>query len=60
MQQVEITIEAGVPTIKVKGAKGASCRELTWKLEQLLGEKTSMEPTKEMYEQTSQTAKASY
>jgi len=58
MQQVEITIEGGVPTIKVKCVKGKACKDITRALEKALGETKSSTPTQEMYEQARQTAKA--
>jgi hypothetical protein len=60
MQQVEITIEGGVPTIKVKCVKGQACKDITRALEAALGEAKDSKPTKEMYEQAKQTVKASY
>lgn len=58
MQQVEITIENGVPTVKVKCVKGQACKDLTRALEAALGEAQESKPTAEMYEQ--QTAKVSH
>lgn len=60
MQQIEITIEGGVPTIKVKCVKGQACKDITRALEAALGETKESTPTKEMYEKATQTAKASY
>jgi hypothetical protein len=60
MQQVEIIIEGGTPTIKVKCVKGKACKDITRALEAALGESKSSKPTGEMYEKASQTAKASY
>jgi len=55
MQEVEITIEGGVPKVEVKCVKGSECKRLTRELEKKLGEVKSDKPTKEMYEQTRQT-----
>jgi len=60
MQQVTITIEAGTPTVSVKGVKGKSCKDITKALEAALGETKESKPTGEFYEQAKQTAKASY
>ncbi len=57
MQQVEITIEGGTPTVKVKCVKGQACKDLTRALEAALGDVRESAPTKEMYEQAKQTAK---
>lgn len=59
MQQVEIIIEGGSPTIRVRGCKGKSCKDLTRALEAALGETEGSTPTAEFYEQASQTTKAS-
>jgi hypothetical protein len=59
MQQVEITIENGTPTIKVRGCKGKSCKDLTRDLEKALGDAETTTPTAEFYEKASQTNKAS-
>ena len=37
MQQVEIIIEGGTPTVKVKCVKGKSCKDITKALEAALG-----------------------
>jgi hypothetical protein len=58
MQQVEITIEGGVPTVKVKCVKGKGCKDITRALESALGETTKSTPTKEMFERAEQHAKA--
>ena len=58
MQQVEITIVDGTPTIKVRGCKGKSCKDLTRDLEKALGETDTSTPTAEFYEQARQTTKA--
>ncbi len=55
MQQVRITIEKGVPTIMVTGAKGKNCKDLTRALEAALGDTAKSTPTREMYEQAKQT-----
>ena len=60
MQQVEIIIQGGVPTVKVNCVKGRSCKDITRALEKALGETKTSKPTAEMYEQTQQTTKASY
>jgi len=60
MQQVEIIIEGGSPTVKVRGCKGPACKALTKDLEAALGEVKETQPTTEMYEQAKQNAKASY
>ena len=60
MQQVIVTIEAGVPTIRVSGVKGKGCKDLTRDLETALGGARKSRPTQEMYEKQSQKAKASY
>jgi len=60
MQQVEIIIEGGTPTVKVKCVKGGACKDITRALEAALGETTESKPTKEMYEQTNERIKASY
>jgi hypothetical protein len=60
MQQVEIIIEGGVPTVKVKCVKGRACKDLTKALEAALGEVKESKPTAEMYEQAKQVNKASY
>jgi Protein of unknown function (DUF2997) len=59
MQQVEIIIDGGTPTIKVRGCKGKSCKDLTRGLEAALGEVDDSKPTAEFYEQAKQTTKAS-
>lgn len=59
MQQVEITIENGVPTIKVKCVKGQACKDLTKALEAALGDTKEWKPTPELYEQAQQIVKAS-
>lgn len=49
----EITViidEQGNPQISVAGAKGATCKTLTAKLEAALGNTTSDTKTKEFYE----------
>lgn len=54
MQQVEITIENGTPTIKVKCVKGQTCKDITKALEAALGDVRDSTPTAEMYEQAKQ------
>ncbi len=59
MQQiVQITIEAGVPTIHVQGVKGKSCKDITKALEKALGETKDSKSTGEFYEQAKQTTQA--
>jgi hypothetical protein len=58
MQQVEIIIEGGTPTVKVKCVKGRKCKDLTAALEAALGDAAESKPTTEMYEQEKQTVKA--
>jgi hypothetical protein len=58
MQQVEIIIENGTPTIKVKCVKGKTCKDLTRELEAALGDTAKSTPTAEMYEQAKQESKA--
>lgn len=60
MQQVEITIEAGTPTVKVKCVKGRACKDITRALEAALGEAQTSVATSEMYEQIKQENKAGY
>jgi hypothetical protein len=57
MQQVIITIENGVPTIEVKGAKGKSCKDITKALEANLGDVAETKATGEMYEQQNNQAR---
>lgn len=60
MQQVEIIIEGGSPTVKVRGCKGKACKDLTKGVEQALGDVQETTATAEFYEkQVSQTTKAS-
>lgn len=50
-QQLEITIDAdGKVTIKVAGAKGGQCLDITKPLEDALGEVKQREYTPEFYE----------
>jgi hypothetical protein len=58
MQQVEIIIEDGTPTVKVKCVKGKACKDLTRDLEAALGNASKSTPTAEMYEQAKQESKA--
>jgi hypothetical protein len=58
MQQVEIIIENGSPTVMVKCVKGKSCKDITKALEAALGNAVKSTPTAEMYEQANQTTKA--
>jgi hypothetical protein len=60
MQQVEIIIEGGQPTVKVKCVKGKACKDLTKQLEAALGDVQGSKPTPEMYEQAKQTNKVSH
>lgn len=60
MQQVIVTIEGGLPTIRVVGCKGKSCKDLTRDLEAALGGTQRTRPTQEMYEKQNQKAKAGY
>lgn len=57
MQQVEIIIEGGTPTVKVRCVKGRACKDLTKALEAALGDVQKSTPTEEMYEQARQTSK---
>jgi hypothetical protein len=59
MQQVEIIIENGTPTVKVKCVKGKSCKDITKALEAALGDVAKSSNTSEFYEQANQTSKAS-
>lgn len=57
MQQVEVIIEGGKPTVKVKCVKGQVCKELTEALVMSLGDVEESKPTSEFYEQAKQTVK---
>lgn len=60
MQQVEVIIEGGVPTVKVKCVKGRTCKDITRALEAALGETKETVPTGEMYEQSKQATRVGY